>query len=423
MPIRTMTAALALCCAMPATAETVAIQAGALVTDADAAVRGPSTVIVTDDRIVGIEDGFTTGPAGARVIDMRGKTLAPGLIDLHVHINGDPSGDWWREAVETDEHGTVVALKNARVTARAGFTTVRDAGDNIRAMTAVMDGIARGWFTGPRIIPAGAPLSTIGGHGDVHGFRPEVMDALAADNTCTGPEECAAVVRRNIRDGSQWIKFHATGGVLSQGDKSLGQSFTDAEMKSIVDTAHALGIETMSHAHADAGIRAATLAGVDTVEHGTFTSPATAREMKSRGTVLIPTLLAFKAVGEQLGKGFYSPAVEEKIRMTTDHIGEGCRNARAVGVTVAFGTDSGVSAHGRNAEEFGLLTKYCGMTARQALASGTTVAAKVLGMENTIGRIAPGYSADLIAVDGDPTQDVTVLEKVDWVMASGKVID
>ena len=405
-----------------AVARTTIIHADRVVTDPQSPVRGQSTVTVTDGKIVSIEDGFTGGPEGAEMVHLAGKTLVAGLVDLHVHLNGDPSGDWWREAVDTDEWGTIVAAKNARLTAKAGFTTVRDAGGNIRTMQALTDAIGRGWLSGPRIIPAGSALSTIGGHGDVHGFRPEVMEALEGENTCTGAAECAATVRANVRDGSQWIKFHATGGVLSQGDKSLGQAFTDEEMKAIVGTAHDLGIEAMSHAHADAGILAAVRAGVDTIEHGTFTSPATAKEMKARGTVLVPTLLAFKGIGEKLGQNFYSPTVESKIRMTLDHIGEGCRNARAAGVTVAFGTDSGVTDHGRNAEEFALLEDKCGMSPREALASATTVAAKVLGMEGQIGRIAPGYSADIIAVDGDPTQDARVLEKVDWVMSQGRIV-
>ncbi len=406
-----------------ASAKTTVIHADRVVTDPQSPVRGQSTVIVTDGKIVSIENGFSAAPEGADLVHLAGKTLVAGLIDLHVHLGGDPSGDWWREAVDTDEWGAVVAAKNARLTAKAGFTTVRDAGGNIRAMAAIKDAIARGWMAGPRIVAAGSPLSAVGGHGDVHGFRPEVMHALAGDNTCTGAAECAGVVRGNVRDGSEWIKFHATGGVLSQGDKSLGQAFTDEEMRSIIGTAHDLGIETMSHAHADAGILAATRAGVDTIEHGTFTSAATAKEMKARGTVLVPTLLAFKGIGEKLGQNFYSAAVETKIRMTLDHIGEGCRNARAAGVTVAFGTDSGVTDHGRNAEEFALLQDKCGMSAREALASATTVAAKILGMEGQIGRIAPGYSADIIAIEGDPTQDARALEKVDWAMSQGRVID
>jgi imidazolonepropionase-like amidohydrolase len=167
-------------------AKTTIIHADHVVTDPQSPVRGQSTVIVTDGKIVSIADGFTGGPEGAEMVHLAGKTLVAGLIDLHVHLNGDPSGDWWREAVDTDEWGAIVAAKNARLTAKAGFTTVRDAGGNIRTMTALTDAIGRGWIAGPRIIPAGSALSTIGGHGDVHGFRPEVMEALEGENTCTG---------------------------------------------------------------------------------------------------------------------------------------------------------------------------------------------------------------------------------------------
>lgn len=416
-------AALAFALGAPgASAKTTVIHAGHVVVDAQSPVRGQSTVIITDGKIASITDGFTDGPAGAEMVHLPGKTLVAGLIDLHVHLTGDPSGDWWREAVETDPASTVTGIKNARLTALAGFTTVRDVGGTEGVVVAIKRAIDAGLVPGPRMLVAGQALSTVGGHGDVHGFRPEVMAALEGANVCTGEAECVSAVRRTVRDGADWIKFHATGGVLSQGDKSLGQAFTDAEMKAIIGTAHDLGVEVASHAHADKGILAAVRAGVDTVEHGTFTSPLTAREMKSLGTVLVPTLLAFKGIGEKLGQSFYTPAVEEKIRMTLEHIGEGCRNARAAGVTVAFGTDSGVTAHGRNAEEFALLEDKCGMSAREALASATTVAAKVLHMEDRIGRLAPGYSADIIAVGGDPTQDARALEKIDWVMAQGRVI-
>lgn len=416
-------ASLALATGTPALAGTTVIHAGHVVTTPDAPVRGPSTVIVTDGKIVSIADGFSTGPAGADAVDLTGKTLVAGLIDLHVHLGGDPSGDWWREAVETDEWTAIVNVKNAMKTLKAGFTTVRDVGNDPRASAALARAIGQGWFAGPRVIYAGLPLSPIGGHGDVHGFRPEVMAALEGQNTCTGAVECAALTRKTVRAGAGVVKFMATGGVLSQGDKSLGQAFTDEEMKAIVTTAHDLGVPAAAHSHADAGILAATRAGVDTIEHGTFTSAATAREMKAHGTVLVPTLLAFKGIGEKLGQNFYTPAVETKIRMTLDHVGEGCRNARAAGVTVAFGTDSGVTDHGRNAEEFAMLQTNCGMSPKEALASATTVAAKVLGMEGQIGRIAPGYAADMIAVTGDPTKDASVLEKVEWVMEGGKVAD
>lgn len=422
MPIRTMTAALALCCALPAAAETIAIQAGALVTDADAPVRGNSTVIVTDDRIVGIEDGFVTGPAGATVVDMRGKTLVPGLIDLHVHLTGDPGGDFWKEAVEPEDWGVVVGAKNALKTVRAGFTTVREAGSAPTTAFSLRRGTAEGLIPGPRIVAAGPPLAIIGGHGDVTGFRSDVNALLNSGFTCTGAVECAAKVRKASQAGSDVIKITATGGVLSQQGRGLEAHFSPAEMQSIADTAHSLGLKVMAHAHGARGVEDAARAGIDTIEHGTYLDEAAARAMKERGTVLVPTLMAFRGVTERLGKGIYTPTVEAKIRAVSETAKVFMGKALKWGVPIAFGTDAGVFDHGRNAQEFGLMRAQ-GMTDRQALASATTAAAKVLGMDGEIGRIAPGYSADLIAIEGDPTKDVTALEKVDWVMARGRVIE
>jgi imidazolonepropionase-like amidohydrolase len=303
---------------------------------------------------------------------------------------------------------------------RAGFTTVRDLGSGMLNGFALRDAIEQGLIPGPRMLAAGQALSTIGGHGDVAGFRPEVMEALDGHNTCTGAEQCAARVRELARLGADVIKFHATGGVLSQGDKGLGQAFTDAEMRSIIETAHNLGLKTAAHAHADAGIAAAVRAGVDSIEHGTFASAATIRLMKERGTVFVPTLMAFTGIRERLGKHVYTPIVEEKVRMTLGEVGKAARLARAAGVPVIFGTDAGVYEHGRNAGEFAQLVDLVGMSPAEALAAATTGAARLLGLEGQIGRIAPGFSADLIAVGGDPLKDVRVLEHVDFVMVKGR---
>jgi imidazolonepropionase-like amidohydrolase len=221
--------------------------------------------------------------------------------------------------------------------------------------------------------------------------------------------------------GSDVIKFHATGGVLSQGDKGLGQAFTDEEMRAIVSTAHNLGLKVASHAHADAGIAAAVRAGVDSIEHGTFASPATIQLMKQRGTVFVPTLMAFTGIRERLGKGIYTPIVEDKVRMTLSEVGRAAKLARAAGVPIVFGTDAGVYEHGRNAGEFAQLVDLVGMSPAEAIAAATTGAARLLGIDDHVGRIAPGYSADMIAVGGDPLRDVRLLEHVEWVMARGQV--
>lgn len=421
MRFKSLAAAFGLGVSAPALAGTTVIHADHVVTDADSPIRGHSSVIVTDGKIVGIEDGFVTGPAGAEVVRLPGKTLVPGLTDLHVHLTGDPGGDFWKEAVEPDDWGVVVGAKNALITARAGFTTVREAGSAQHTAFALRRGIAEGLIPGPRIVAAGPPLSIIGGHGDVTGFRPEINALLSSGFTCTGPVECAAKVRRASQNGSDVIKITATGGVLSQQGRGLEAHFTSEEMKSIADTAHSLGLKVMAHAHGARGIEAAARAGIDTIEHGTYLDEPAARAMTERGAVLVPTLMAFQGTSERLGKGIYTPTVEAKIRAVSETARVFMGRALKWGVPIAFGTDAGVFDHGKNAGEFRLMRAQ-GMSDRQALASATTAAAKVLGMQNEIGRIAPGYWADIIAVTGDPTKDVTVLEKVEWVMARGKVI-
>jgi imidazolonepropionase-like amidohydrolase len=406
--------------AAPVAAETVVVHAGHLIADAALPEAGPSTIIIVDGRIASVTPGLTPPPPGARLVDLSTKTVLPGLIDAHVHLTGVPGEAFWNEAVESEEWSTLVGAHNALTTLRAGFTTVRDLGSGRLNGFALRRAIDEGLVPGPRMLAAGQALSTIGGHGDVSGFRPEVMEALDGHNTCTGVDQCAARVREAAKLGADVIKFHATGGVLSQGDKSLGQAFTDEEMRSIVSTAHALGLKAAAHAHADAGIAAAVRAGVDSIEHGTFASPATIQLMRQRGTVLVPTLMAFTGIRERLGKGIYTPRVEEKVRMTLNEVGKAARLARAAGVPIVFGTDAGVYEHGRNAGEFAQLVELVGMSPAEALASATTGAAKLLGLDNRIGRIAPGYSADLIAVRGDPLRDIRLLEHVDYVMVRGK---
>lgn len=412
---------LALAIAAPLAAETVAIRAGSVITDAAAEPSGAATILVEDGRIVSVTPGHGKVKAD-REIDLKSKTVLPGLIDLHTHLTGDPGGDFWKDATEPEEWGVVVGAKNARLTALAGFTTVREAGSGRETAFALRRGTAAGLVPGPRIVAAGPPLAIIGGHGDVNGFRPEINELLDSGFTCTGAVECAAKVRLASQNGADVIKITATGGVLSQQGRGLEAHFTPEEMKAIADTAHSLGLKVMAHAHGARGIQQAAEAGIDTIEHGTYLDEAAASAMKARGTVLVPTLMALEGVSEGLGKGVYTPVVEAKIRAVQPLMASLVSRARQYGVTVAFGTDAGVYQHGRNAGELGLMRKQ-GMTDREVLASATTVAAGVLGMENQIGRLAPGYSADIIAVGGNPLKDVTVLEKVDFVMVRGRVID
>ncbi|MEL7730532.1 amidohydrolase family protein [Citromicrobium bathyomarinum] len=415
-------ALLAMSAAGPALAQVTVIHAGSVLADAESEPSGPATITVSEGRIVSIEEGHRTPTGEVRVIDLADKTVLPGLIDLHVHLTGDPGGDYRQGTVDTEEYATVVGTKNARITALAGFTTVREAGSGETTAFALRRGTAEGLIPGPRIVAAGPPLSIVGGHGDITGFRPEILDLFANPFTCTGPVECAEKVRRAAQRGSDVIKITATGGVLSQQGRGLGAHFTDAEMKAIADTAHSLGLKVMAHAHGARGIEAASRAGIDTIEHSTFIDEPAARAMRENGTVLIPTLMAFKGVSEGLGKGIYTPVVEAKIRDVYDQAQVFMGQAYRWGVPIAFGTDAGVFDHGRNAEEFALMRAQ-GMSDREAFASATTVAAEVLEMEDQIGRLAPGYSADIIAVDGNPLEDVAVLEDVDFVMVRGRVIE
>jgi imidazolonepropionase-like amidohydrolase len=409
--------------ASPALAETYLITAKNAILDPAVGITGPVAIMVKDGIITSVEPG--PGPAiissDTISVDLGEKVLLPGLIDLHVHLTGDPGGDYRDEAVDPDEWGVVMGVKNAALTVKAGFTTVREAGSAQNTGFVLRRGTAEGEIDGPRIIAAGPALSIVGGHGDVSGFRKDVLSALDTGYTCTGPLECAEKVRKASRLGADIIKITATGGVLSQQGRGLEAHFTSDEMKSIADTAHSLGLKVMAHAHGARGIEAASAAGIDTIDHGTFADEAALKVMKTKGTVLVPTLMALEGVRERLGKGIYTPTVEVKAKQAVEAAGRQVTRAKALGVTVAFGTDAGVFDHGKNAGEFALMVK-AGLTNQEALASATTVAAKTLGMENEIGRIAVGYSADMIAVNANPLTDIRTLEKVDWVMVRGRII-
>jgi imidazolonepropionase-like amidohydrolase len=414
---------LLLLAASPAAAETLVVHAGRLISDPSRPASGPSTITIVDGRIQSVAAGLNPAPAGVRLIDHSGRTVLPGLIDAHVHLSGDPGGEYWREAVEPEEWGVVLGAKNARLTARAGFTTVRDLGSPPQVGYVLRRGTQEGHIVGPRILSSGPAISIIGGHGDVTGFRPEVIEALVAGNTCTGANECAARVRELSRAGADVIKFTATGGVLSQQARGLQAHFTDEEMRAIVETAHSLGLRAAAHAHGARGIEAAARAGVDSIEHGTFADAAAIQAMRRTGSSFVPTLMAYTGIREGLAQNRYTPPVAAKVRETLELVGRAARAARSAGVPVVFGTDAGVFEHGRNAQEFAMLVELVGMSPAEAIASATTGAARLLGLENEIGRIAPGFSADLIAVTGDPLADVRVLERVDFAMVRGRPVE
>lgn len=405
------------------TAPTTVIHAGRLITEAGQPARGASTITIRNGRIESIADGLVAPAAGATLVDLSNRTVLPGLIEMHSHLSGDPGGDYRDEAVQPDEWGVAIGIKNMLITARAGFTTVRDPGSNADVGLVLRRASAEHIVPGPRILTSGPAISIIGGHGDVSGFRPEVNAVLSGHNTCTGAAECAARVREAGRRGSDFIKITATGGVLSQQARGLDQHFTDEEMRAIVTTAHGLGMHVAAHAHGPRGIEAAARAGVDSIEHGTFADDAALAAMRANGTGFVPTLMAYTGIRERLGTGVYTPQVEAKVRETLAVVGQAARRAHDQGITIVFGTDAGVFEHGRNAEELALYVEMIGMTPTEVLRSATLDAAELLGMENEIGRLAPGYSADLIAVADDPLTDIRALEAVDYVMVRGQAIE
>jgi imidazolonepropionase-like amidohydrolase len=407
----------------PALADTTIIHAGAVLTDADSRPSGPATITVTDGKIVSIVDGFSPTPEGATMVHLDEHTFMPGLIDLHTHLSGDPGGDFRDAAVNPAEWYSFVAAKNARITALAGFTTIRDLGARSdQVMQSLRRATAEGFVPGPRIIASTRTIAIVGGHGDTNGFNEHVNDALDNDFSCTGPIECSEKVRLASKYGADLIKITATGGVLSQQGRGLEAHFTDAEMRAIVKAANSLGLEVAAHAHGARGIEAAAKAGVQTIEHGTYIDEAAGKAMRENGTVLIPTLMAFQGIKQRLGKGIYTPVVEDKVQQVAAFAESIIERAIMYDVKVAFGTDAGVFSHGLNAGELALM-RNGGMSDREVLASATTGAAEVLGMEDEIGRIAPGFSADIIAVKGNPLEDVSVLENVDWVMVRGRVVE
>jgi len=422
--IRKFAALPALLMASTALAAPTYIHAGRVIAVPGQAVRGPSTIIVDGGRIVRVEDGHTAVPAGATAIDLKTRTLLPGLIDSHVHLASDRAGLEGAAAAlsDSDELGAFETQFNGMKTLRAGFTTVRNLGDG-GAVMALRDAIGRGWVQGPRIVDAGKSISTTGGHMDRrNGISDELAERLPPpDNLCDGPEECRKVVRNQIGRGADVIKFATTGGVNS--GTGLATRMLEAEARALVETAHAYGRKVAVHAHGADGIKLALRAGADSIEHGTVMDDEIIRMMKAKGTYYVPTLSTVNGYLERIAANpnAYRPEVRKQIDWRIGITGQSLAKAAPAGVKIAFGTDAGVSKHGRNADEFELMVKY-GMTPVEAIKAATVNAADLLGLASEIGTIEAGKSADIIAVAGDPLSDVRVLKSVEFVMARGEVI-
>ena len=402
------------------------IHAGRLIAVPGKAPLGPSTIIVDNGRILELREGYVPAPADAAVVDLRDRTVLPGLIDSHVHLTSDRGGEQalLADVRDDDPLHAYEAQLNGMKTLRAGFTTVRNLGDDKGVTMGLREAVKRGWVQGPRIVDAAQSISTTGGHMDGRGA---LNDDLVAhwmpnpENLCDSVESCRRVVRRQIDRGADVIKFATTGGVNS--GTGLATRMFDDEAKALVQTAHAYGRKVAVHAHGADGIKLALRAGADSIEHGTVMDDEILKLFKQTGAYYVPTLSTVNGYLERLAKdpNAYTGAVKEQIDWRIGITGQSLKKAYPAGVKIAFGTDAGVSKHGRNADEFELLVKY-GMPPVEALKAATVNAADLLGLSSEIGTVEPGKSADIIAVAGDPLTDVRVLKNVAFVMARGEVV-
>ena len=382
------------------------------------------TIVIENDRIVDVQGGFADASSfdgNVDVIDLRDKFVLPGLMDMHVHLQGElgPNND--RDALKmSDQLKQMRSIHYAMNTLKAGFTTVRDVGSSAQEMYAMRDAINNGWIDGPRIIAAGG-VGITGGHADISGVSPDLMEIYTSANVCDGPYDCRRAARNAIKYGADLIKITSTGGVMTDRATGTGQQMEMDELREVVQAAARMGRKVASHAHHEDGIVAALQAGVASIEHGSYTGPRAIKLFKETGAYLVPTLLAGKTVSAMAVEAdFMSDAVKEKaIRVGNDMAGS-FEKAHKAGVNIAFGTDSGISRHGTNAEEAVLMVE-AGMSEMDVIVSATINAADLIDMSDDIGTIEDGKFADIIAVSRSPLEDIGELLDVDFVMKGGKV--
>lgn len=384
------------------------------------------TLVVEGNKITRIEKGYSVAPQGAEVIDLKDKTVMPGLIDCHVHFEFEQNRSSYVERFTFNEAD--IAFQSAvfaKRTLEAGFTTVRDLGGR-GVNISLRNAINKGLTVGPRIITSGKSLSITGGHGDATtGARDDLFDPPpgAEDGIADGPDACRTAVRTQIKRGADCIKVCATGGVLSLARDGRLPHYAEDELVSIVKTARDLGVDVAAHAHGDEGMRRAVEAGVVSIEHGTFMSEATMDAMIKHGTWYVPTVTAGKAVSDsaQYAKGFFPEVVRVKALNIGPQIQETLKKAYKKGVKIAFGTDAGVYPHGKNNLEFVFMAE-AGMKNADILRSATLDAATLLRLNDKIGTLEPGKLADIVAVQGNPLDDIKAMLNVTFVMKDGKVV-
>jgi imidazolonepropionase-like amidohydrolase len=408
----------------PASQASTIIHAGRLIDGRGDRVRREVSIVIDEGRITRIEAGYMMPQESDRLIRLREHTVLPGLMDMHTHLTSQHSKDSYTERFFMDQAEFALrSTVHARATLMAGFTTVRDLGDNGVNTIALRKAIERGWVPGPRIFTAAKSLATTGGHADpTNALRGDYKrDAGPVEGVINGVDDARKAVRQRYKDGADVIKLTATGGVLSLAASGLNPQFTREELEAVVTTARDYNLIVAVHAHGTEGIRRAVLAGVDSIEHGTFMSDEIVELMKQKGTYWVPTLLAGQWVAEKASEPGYFPEI---VRPKAAAIGPEIRGAftrwHASGVKIAFGTDTGVSPHGENAREFELMVA-CGMPPMRAIQCATIEAARLLKIDDRLGTLEAGKIADVVAVEGNPLEDIRGLQTVAFVMKEGVV--
>ncbi len=414
---------LSLLLAAPAGAATL-IHAGRRVATAAGAVRERVTIAVDGERIAAVVAGSRAPAPGDTLIDLSDATVMPGLMDMHVHLTGEQSRRSELDAVKMGEADrALVGVMYAERTLLAGFTTVRNLGDQFNVSIALKRAIDAGQVAGPRIHTSGRSIGTTGGHADArNSFGPFLTsDDPRHDTVCNGPDDCREAVRQRYKDGADSIKITATGGVMSIARSGTAPQFTDAELAAIVSTARDYGMKVAAHAHGTEGMKRAVRAGVDSIEHGTFMDDETMRLMKQQGTHYVPTISAGRWVWERAQEpGYLHPLVQPKALAIGPVIAETFAKAYRAGVPILFGTDCGVCPHGSNGREFRFMVEG-GMPALEAIRAATILPARYLGVAEQLGSIEAGKLADIVAVPGDPRADIGVMERVRFVMKGGRI--
>ncbi len=386
-------------------------------------VQKEMSIIITGNTVTDVVKGYLKAEANDKTIDLKNKTVMPGLIDMHVHIEGETSPTRYIDGFtknKADNAYTAIAI--AEKDLMAGFTSVRDLGGS-GVNIALRNAINKGLVKGPRIFTAGKSIATTGGHADpTNNYREDLMgDPGPDEGVVNGVADCAKAVRMRYKTGADLIKITATGGVLSMAKDGSGAQFTEEEIRAIVTTAKDYGFKVAAHAHGAEGMKRAVLAGVNSIEHGTYMTEEVMELMKQKGTYLVPTIIAGKSSADSAKiPGYYPDIVKAKALVVGTFIQATFAKAYKAGVKIAFGTDAGVYAHGKNWIEFVYMTE-AGMPILECIKSATVNAADLLGMSDMLGSIEKGKYADIIAVDGDPVKDVNVMGKVSFVMKNGVV--